>query len=91
MVQVSNSKDKLDRFSGVHTLSLIIARIDDSSEDEEEMALNRKKGLKELLTERNKGTSGSQRLPTLPPSSSSYSWPTPHPQFEEKKEEEGDS
>ena len=43
VVQVSDSEDELDRFSGVRTLSLIIARIDNNSEDEEEMALNRKK------------------------------------------------
>ena len=32
----------------------VIAHIDSSLEDEEEMTLNRKKGLKELLVERNK-------------------------------------
>ena len=43
VVQVSDSEDELNRFSGVRTLGLIIARIDNNSEDEEEMALNRKK------------------------------------------------
>ena len=33
VVQVSNSKDKLDRFSGVRTSSLVITHIDDSSEE----------------------------------------------------------
>ena len=58
VVQVSDSKDEPDIFSGVHTPGLIIVRVDDSLKDEEDMALNRKKGLKELLAERNKGTSG---------------------------------
>ena len=43
MVQVSDSEDELDRFSSVRTLGLIIARIENNSKDEEEMALNRNK------------------------------------------------
>ena len=39
-------KNELDRFSGIRTSSLVVAHIDNSSEEEEEeMALNRKKGL----------------------------------------------
>ena len=91
MVQVTNSKDEPDRFSSVRTFGLVIARIDDSSKEEEEMTLNRKKGLKELLTGRNKGTSGSQPLPALPLSSSFHSRPTPHTQPKEEKEGKGDS
>ena len=34
----------------------IVARVDNSSEEEEEMALNRKKGLCELLADRAKGS-----------------------------------
>nr|POF26706.1 hypothetical protein CFP56_60856 [Quercus suber] len=75
VVQVLDLEDELDRFLGVLTLRLVIARMDDNLEDEKEMALNRKKGLKELLAERNKelaqkGASGSQHLPAfrLPPS-----------------------
>ena len=55
----------LDRFSGVRTSGFVVAHIDNSSEEEEEeMALNRKKGLQELLVDRAKGptpkdTSGS--------------------------------
>ena len=41
VVQVSDSKDELDRVSVVHPLSLVVAHIDNSLEDEkEEMALN---------------------------------------------------
>ena len=36
MIQVSNSKDKPDRFSGVRTSDLIIMFKDNSSEGEEE-------------------------------------------------------
>ena len=50
----------------------MVARIDNSSEEEEEeMALNLRKGLKDLLAGRNKGSSSkeapmSQPLPTFP-------------------------
>ena len=75
VIQVSDSKDKPDRFSGVRTSDLVIARKDNSSEEEEEkMALNKKKGLHEILADRAKGptpkdTPGSQPLLALPPSS----------------------
>ena len=56
MIQVSDSEDEPDRFLGVHSLGLVIARIDNSSEEEEEeMSLNRKRGLHELLVNRAKG------------------------------------
>ena len=56
MIQVSDSEDEPDRFLGVHSLGLVIARIDNSSEEEEEeMSLNRKRGLHELLANRAKG------------------------------------
>ena len=56
MIQVLDSKDKPDRFSGVHPSSLVVARIDNNSEEEkEEMALNGKRGLHELLADRTKG------------------------------------
>ena len=50
----------------------IVAWMDNSSEEEEKMALDRKKGLKKLLVDRAKGsvqkdTSRSQPLPTLLP------------------------
>ena len=71
MVQVLDSEDEPDKFLGVRTSSLVIACIDDSFEEEGEMALNRrKKGLEELLMEKNKeptqkGASRSQHLLAL--------------------------
>ena len=58
-VEISNSDGKLDRSSIVRSPRLIVAWVDNSFDEEKEMALNRKKGLKELLAERNKGTSRS--------------------------------
>ena len=67
MVRVSDSEDKLNKFSDVRTPGLVTARVDENSKDKEEMALNRKKGMKEFLTERNKGISESPPLPAPPP------------------------
>ena len=72
VIQVSNSKEELDRSSNVRTPRFIVAQVDDSLEEKEEIALNRKKGLHELLANRAKGpaskdTSGSQPPLALPP------------------------
>ena len=56
-MEISDSKGKLDRSSIVHSPKLKVARVDSSSEEEEEMALNQRKGLKELLVGKNKGSS----------------------------------
>ena len=90
VVQVSDSENKPDRFSSVRTLGLVIAQIDDSLEDEEKMTVNRKKGLKELFAERNKGTSRSQPLHTLlppPPPPTVDLLPIPIPNLKKKRKE----
>lgn len=73
VIQVLDSEDKLDRFSSIRTSGIIVACIASGLEEkeEEEMLLERKKGLRELLTNRAKGlepkgTSGS-KLPPPPP------------------------
>lgn len=48
VILVSNSKEELDRSSSVHTSRFIIARVDESSEEEKEMS-HQRKGLHELL------------------------------------------
>ncbi|XP_030924739.1 uncharacterized protein LOC115951728 [Quercus lobata] len=74
MIQVTDSKDELDRFSGDRTSGLVVMRIASDSEEEQEeiMSLERKKGLPELLASRAKGSapkddSRSQLPPALPP------------------------
>ena len=80
-VEVSDSKTGLDRFSAADFPRLVVARIDTRSEEEEEeeeeMTLNQRESLRDLMAERNKGSSSkeapkSQVPPTLPP-------PTPPP------------
>ena len=53
---VVNISDETDRHSGVHTPTLVIVRLDSTSEEEEgEMALNRaNRSLKDLMAARNK-------------------------------------
>ena len=56
-MEISNLEGALDRSSTVRSPKLIVAQVDSSSKEEEEMALNPRKGLKELLEGRNKGSS----------------------------------
>ena len=57
IVHISNAEEETDRHSGVHASILVIARPDNTSEEEEnEMALNRgNKSLRDLMAARNKG------------------------------------
>ena len=71
-MELSDSEGELDRSSAAHSPRLIIARVDSSSKEEEEMALNSRKGLKDILARRNKGSSSkeaskTQLPPNLPP------------------------
>ena len=70
LVEISDTKGELDRTSSVCTPGLIFAKIDDNSkEEEEEMSLNPRKGLKNLIAERNKGSSSKEAPKSQPPSS----------------------
>ena len=71
-IEVSDFEVGLDRFSAANFPRLVVARINTSSEEEEEMALNQRRSVRDLMVERNKGsfskeTPKSQVPPTLPP------------------------
>ena len=71
-IEISDFKGELDRSSVARSPKLIIAKVDNSFEEEDTMALNLRKGLKDLLTRRNKGSSckeapKSRPLTILPP------------------------
>ena len=53
IVYISDAEDELDKYSGVHTLTLVIARPDSTFEEEEdEMALNQgNKSLRDLIAQ----------------------------------------
>ena len=71
-LEVSNSKVGPDRFSAADFPRLVLAQIDTNSEEEEEMALNQRRSPRDLMAERNKGSSSKKALKsqvphTLPP------------------------
>ena len=57
LVEPLDSEVELDRFSATNSPRLVVARVYISSEEEEEMALNPRRGLKDLIAGRNKGSS----------------------------------
>ena len=61
-------EDELDKSSDIRTPRFIVAQVDDSlEEEEEEMALNRKKGLCELLANKAKGSTPKDASRSQPP------------------------
>ena len=91
-MEISNSKGALDRSFTIRSSKLIVAWVDSSSEKEEEMAFNPRKGLKELLVGRNKRSSSkdaskSQPLPTLSPPLSFALNLLPMPNLKKKRNE----
>ena len=72
LVEFSDSSIGSDESSAAHQVKLIIARPNSSSEEEEDMDLKRRSGLKGLLANRGKGqtskeASKAQVTPSLPP------------------------
>ena len=73
LVEISDSECELDRASAARSPKLIVTHVDPSFEEDEEMDLNPRRGLKDLLTGRNKGAMSkevpkSQVPANLPPS-----------------------
>ena len=74
-VKLSNSEIDFDRFSMAQSPKLIVTRVDTSSEEEIKMALNPRRGLRDLVAGRKEGPSKDVPKtqlppnPTLPPSS----------------------
>lgn len=55
VIHLSDEEDELDRNSGVCAPSFVIAHINSSLEEEEEMTLNKRETLKDLIVNRGKG------------------------------------
>ena len=92
-VEILDSKGELDKSSIVRSPRLIVAWVDSSFEEEEEMTLNARKGLKELLVGRNKGSSSKDAprshplLALLPHLSPSTVGLLPIPNLKKKRKE----
>ena len=90
-VEISDTKGELDRIAGVRTPCLILAQINNSFEkEEEETSLNLRKGLKDLLARKTKGSSSKEapksQLPSsLPPPVTSL---LPIPNLKKKRKEQ---
>ena len=95
-MELSNSEAEFDRFSAAHSSRLIVAWGDTSFEEEEEMALNSRRGLKDLVARRNKGSSSKEAPKTqLPPNPPLPPLPSPlgllpDPNLQKKKRKEKD-
>ena len=64
-VEISDSKGKLDKASVARSPKLVVARVNPSLEEDEEMDLNPRRGLKDLLAGRNKGSSSEKTFKSL--------------------------
>ena len=95
-MELSASKGELDKSSLAHSSRLIIAHVDNISKEEEDMSLNLRKGLKDLLAGRSKGSSSkkapkTQLPPNLPPPLPPSPFdllPNPNLQRKKRKEKE---
>nr|POE84175.1 hypothetical protein CFP56_77586 [Quercus suber] len=76
IIQLSDSKEELDKQSGAHSPRLINAHVDPSFEEDEGIDTNSKKGLRGFLTARNNWVSfrdaPKSQVPTNLPSPSSF-------------------
>ena len=95
-MELSNSEVNFDRSSATHPPKLVVARIDNNSEEEKDMALNSRKGLKDLVAGRNKGSPSREVLksqvadnlpPPPPPPTTSLSL-IPLPNLKKKRKEQ---
>ena len=63
LVELSDSEAEFDRSSAAHSPKFMVARVDTSTEEEVEMALNTRRGLKDLVAGR-KGSSSKKTSKT---------------------------
>ena len=66
-MELLDSKADFDRSFAAHPFRLVVARVNTSSEEEEEMALNLRRGLKDLVTGRKGSSSKDDPQTHLPP------------------------
>ena len=60
LVEILDSKGELDRAFATRSPKLIVTHVDPNSEEDEEMDLNPRRGLKDLLAGRNKGATSKE-------------------------------
>ena len=76
-IELSNSEADFDRFSTAQSPKLVVARVDISSEEEVEMALNPRRGLRDIVARRKGGSSKDAKKTQLPPNPTLPPLPSP--------------
>ena len=76
-VELSNSEVDFDRFLAAQSPKLVVARVDTSFEEEVDMALNSRRGLRDLVAGRKGGPSKDVPKTQLPPNHTLPSLPSP--------------
>ena len=92
-MELSDFEADFDRSFAAHLPRLVVAWIDTSSEEEEEMALNPRKGFKDLMAGRKGSSSKDAPKTQLPPNLPLPSLPSPlslhlDPNLQKKKRKE---
>ena len=96
-MEILDSEGEFDRSSATRSPQLIIVEVDSNSEEEDSMALNSRKGLRDLMVGWNKRSSSKEapksQLPfTLPPPllpPTSIVGLFPNPNLKKKRKEQG--
>ena len=96
VIPISNAEEEFDRLSGVRTLVIVVARSNSNSQEEADMALNLRRGLKDLVAGRNKGSSSKEvpkshvvdNLPPSPPPPITSLGFIPLPNLKKKRKEQ---
>ena len=76
-MELSDSEAEFDRLSAAHSPRHVVAWVDTSSEEEEEMALNPRRGLKDLVAGRKGSSSKDAPKTQLPPNPPFPPFPSP--------------
>ena len=89
-MEISNFKADVDRSSAAHPFGFVVTRVDTSFEEEEQMALNPKKGFRDLVSRRKGSSSKDAPQTQLPPNPPLPSLPShlglhPNPNLQKKK------
>ena len=92
-VEISDFEGELDKAFAARSPKLIVTHVDPSFEEDEEMDLNMRRGLKDLLTGRNKGAMSKEvpksqvpaNLPPSPPLFTTIVGLLPNPDLKKKR------
>lgn len=88
VIHLLDEEDELDRTTAVRAPGFIFSLVDNSTEEEEEMTLNKGKSLRAFLEDRNKGQTSKDTTPIQPLPTPPSKKLTSHTQLEEERKGE---